>query len=166
VAQLGSGTTTAAGGPAAAQGGSPTSRELAYAGCMRSHGVPTFPDPAAGGQIPKSEVVGARQADPSRFDSANNACRRFLPNGGAGETPAQIAQDWNEFRSITRCMRSHGVSTWPDPTDRSATDKRPNFRLQGTGIDPGSPQLRATAEKCATQLHLGLPPDASLVPSG
>jgi hypothetical protein len=167
VAQLGSGATAARNSPAStgsggspAAGGSPTSQMLAYAGCMRSHGVPTFPDPDGSGEIPKAQVVSARRDDPARFDSADIACRHLLPSGGGnGETPAEIAQDWNAFRRFTRCMRSHGVSNWPEPTSRSATDRRPAFAITAVGLDGNSPQLRATAQQCASLLHLGgLPP--------
>jgi hypothetical protein len=125
---------------------------------MRSHGVSTFPDPVAGGEIPKPEVVTARKADPSQFDAANNACRHLLPNGGNGETATEIAQDWTSFRRFARCMRADGVPSFPDPTSRSSTDRRPTFDLTGAGLDGSSPQLRATAQHCASQVHLnGLP---------
>jgi hypothetical protein len=132
---------------------------LAYAGCMRSHGVPTFPDPTAGGQIDKTQVVAARRDDPSRFDAADTACRHLAPNGGNGETPAEIALDWSAFRKFARCMRSDGVSNWPDPTSRSATDRRPAFDITAVGLDGNSSQLRAKAQQCASLLNLGgLPP--------
>ncbi len=130
---------------------------------MRSHGVPTFPDPDSSGQIPKTHVVNARKGNPSRFDTANTACRHLLPSGGAsggnGETPAQIAQDWTDLRKFARCMRSHGVPNWPDPTSRSTSDNRPAFNLTAAGLYPNSQtQLRTKAQQCATLLHLrGLP---------
>ena len=162
VAQLGSTTTATQGSPsspgsggASTAGGSPASQMLAYARCMRSHGVPTFPDPVSGGQIPKAQVVAARKSNPSRFDSADSACRHLAPNGGNGETQAQIAQDWTAFRKFARCMRSHGVSNWPDPTRRSASDNRPAFNITGVGLDGNSPERRAKAQQCASLLNLG-----------
>jgi hypothetical protein len=160
VAQLGSTTTpTEAGGAPAGPGGSPTAQMLAYARCMRSHGVPAFPDPNGRGEIPKPQVVSARQSDPSRFDSANSACDHLLPSGGGnGETPADIARDWNQFRQFAQCMRDHGVPNWPGPTARSATDRRPAFSITAAGLDGNSSQLRAKAQQCAAQLHMnGLP---------
>jgi hypothetical protein len=150
--------TTQAGRSSTGSGGSSTSQTLAYARCMRSHGVPTFPDPDSNG-LPKTQVVDARKVDPSRFDSADTACRHLLPSGGTGggngETAAQIAQDWIAFRTFARCMRSHGVPNWPDPTSRSASDSRPAFDITAAGLDGNSPPLRAKAEQCASQLHLG-----------
>ncbi len=119
---------------------------------MRSHGVPTFPDPYSSGQIPKTQVVNARKDNPSRFDTANATCRDLLPNGGTnGPTPAQIAQDWADFRGFARCMRSHGVANWPDPTRRSTSDNRPAFNLTAVGLYPNSqPQLKTKAQQCAS----------------
>jgi hypothetical protein len=168
VAQVGSTTTatqnsTPSTGAATSQ--SLTSQTLAYAHCMRSHGVPDFPDPTSSGQIPKTEVLDAEQANPSQFDSAERTCGHLLPNGGNGDTPAEIAQDWSQFRAFARCMRHHGVPNWPDPSSRSATDRRPTFDLTAGGLNLSSPQLRATAQQCAAPLHrAGLPADASLIP--
>jgi hypothetical protein len=157
VAHLGSTTTTTGG--ASTSGGPATSQIRAYARCMRSHGVPDFPDPDNSGQISKTEVVAVRQEDPSRFDSARGTCDHLLPSGGGnGETPAEIAQDWAQDRRFARCMRHHGVPNWPDPTDRSATDRRPVFRITAVGLDGNSPRLRAKARQCASSLHMaGLP---------
>ena len=126
---------------------------------MRSHGVPDFPDPDSSGQIPKTEVVAARQANPAQFDSAAGACGHLLPRGGGnGETPAEIAQDWTQDRYFAHCMRVRGVPNWPDPSARSTTDTRPVFRITAVGLDGNSPQLRAKAQQCASSLHMiGLP---------
>ena len=158
VAQLGSTTTTTTGG-ASSSAGSPLSQSRSYAHCMRSHGVADFPDPESSGEIPKNEVVAARQQNPAQFDSANSACMHFLPSGGGnGETAAEIAQDWRKFRQFALCMRHDGVPNWPDPTNRSATDHRPAFRITAVGLDGNSAQLRAKAQHCGSQVHmLGLP---------
>jgi hypothetical protein len=163
VARLGSTTTPVSGAPSSVGGASPsrasTSGSLAYARCMRAHGVAAFPDPDSGGEIPKAQVATAQQANPARFDSADSVCGHLLPAGGGnGETPAEIAQDWRQDQQFAGCMRSHGVPNWPGPTSRSATDRRPVFRITAVGLDGNSPQLRAKAQQCATQLHMvGLP---------
>ncbi|HEY3962551.1 MAG TPA: hypothetical protein VGL84_08495, partial [Gaiellaceae bacterium] len=36
----------------------------AFARCMRSNGVPTFPDPVSSGEIPKVQVVAAAKSNP------------------------------------------------------------------------------------------------------
>lgn len=139
-------------------GGATASQTLAYTHCMRSHGVATFPDPTSGGEIPKTQVVTARKSNPSQFDSADSACHHLLPSNGNGATPAEIAQDWAQFRQFAQCMRHHGVPNWPDPTARSSTDKRPAFLITAVGLNGNSPQLRAKAHQCASSVHItGLP---------
>jgi hypothetical protein len=126
---------------------------------MRSHGLPGFPGPDSSGSIPKNQVASLRQADPTVFDSAESACGHLLPAGGGnGETPAEIAQDWSQDRQFAKCMRRDGVPTWPDPSDRSPNDTRPVFRITAVGLNGNSPQLRAKAEHCVSELHMiGLP---------
>ena len=52
---------------------------LTYAACIRSHGVPNFPDPKlhAGGGIEMGEATNSPQ-----FKTAQKACRHLLPGGG------------------------------------------------------------------------------------
>jgi hypothetical protein len=60
---------------------------LRYSVCMRSHGVPNFPDPKATsdggievGPGPKSSV----DPDSPQFKAAEKACRQLLPGAGGG----------------------------------------------------------------------------------
>jgi hypothetical protein len=57
---------------------------LKFAGCMRSHGVPNFPDPsvAQGGVAVGFRMSGVDQNSP-QFQAAVQACRKFEP-GMAG----------------------------------------------------------------------------------
>jgi hypothetical protein len=56
---------------------------LAFSACMRSHGVPNFPDPqfGTGGEV---RITGQGNFKPSSpvFGTAQNACRSDLPGGG------------------------------------------------------------------------------------
>jgi hypothetical protein len=66
---------------------------LKFARCMRSHGVPNFPDPKAGGAL----VIGKKAGvDPntSQFQAAQRTCRTLVPDspiasqrGGPAATP-------------------------------------------------------------------------------
>jgi len=51
---------------------------LEFAQCVRSHGVPNFPDPASDGRIPDPATVGINQGSP-KFEAANQACRKYRP---------------------------------------------------------------------------------------
>ena len=135
------------GTPAAAQG----SGALAVSRCMRSHGVPNFPDPGSTGETskPTPQQLGVSS---SQFQAAQAGCRSILPNGGQ-PTRAALQQSWSDFRSFARCMRAHGVSSWPDPTRYPQHPERPTFDLQSAGIDPNAPQLTTKLHACVPLLH-------------
>lgn len=68
-------------------GGRPPSRaaqqrvaalSLAFARCVRAHGVPRFPDPDSTGRIPDPASVGIDQGAP-KFQAANEDCAKDRP---------------------------------------------------------------------------------------
>jgi hypothetical protein len=125
---------------------------LAFAGCMRAHAVSNYPDPASDGAIPK-RTAAQLGVTMSRLESAQTACAHLLPNGGRGPTVGALQQSWNDFRTFARCMRSHGVANWPDPSRYPRHPERPTFDLQAAGVDPSSPRIDATARTCLPLLH-------------
>ena len=128
---------------------------VAYAHCMRTHGVSGFPDPDSTGAIPKLQVVDARQRNPSRFDRADNACRSLLPNESlaAPETPAQRRTQLADELSFARCMRSHGLTNFPDPTAQSGLTVE---MVQAQGINVHSPAVLRVVQACLPASHGGL----------
>jgi hypothetical protein len=140
-------------GSPAAQPGS--TKLLAFSSCMRSHGVSSFPDPASNGELPKRQVAQRAASDPA-FVPAHRACSHLLPNGGQ-PSGAQTRQAWTDMRTFARCMRSHGVARWPDPTATSAQDERPFFHTEEVGIDPNAPQVAAKIRACQHVLHTNNP---------
>lgn len=107
---------------------SATSKALAYAGCMRSHGVPNFPDPGSAGEFNKTALSRLAASNP-QFQPAANTCAHLLPNSGGGPTAAEVRQEWTGMASFARCMRSHGEPNWPDPTPYPPDPSQPTFRL-------------------------------------
>jgi hypothetical protein len=159
----------AAAGLAAACGGAPasdvaqlgatTTQPLAFSHCMRSKGVSNFPDPSSSGVWPKSEVELA--AGNPRFQAATEACGHLLPDGGPGvsPSPAVVQQIQIDMAKFARCMRSHGVPNWPDPTlDRG----RAIFDPEAAGVDTNSPQIGAKLHDCERVFpaSVGIPPGA------
>ena len=64
---------------AASSASSPTySQEVALAQCMRSHGVPNFPNP---GQPTTPKVSSPINVNSPTFVAATNACQHLLPSG-------------------------------------------------------------------------------------
>ena len=60
--------------PARTAGSSDYQKDVAFAHCVRSHGVPDWPDPLPHGGFPRT----AAGQNP-RFGSAREACRHLLP---------------------------------------------------------------------------------------
>jgi hypothetical protein len=54
----------------------PYPAELAYAQCMRTHGVPNFPDPSPSGSSSYSEQLSGSPGSP--VARANDACKHLL----------------------------------------------------------------------------------------
>ena len=126
--------TTAASGSSSASG-SANSQQIAYARCVRSHGVPDFPDPSSSGGFSKT-TLQQLAASSSEYQSATQACAHLLPAGGLSQ--AQLQQWWNGMASFARCMRSHDVPNWPDPTPYPPEPERPTFQLPAS-IQPTQP---------------------------
>src|ERR1700689_4430663 len=73
---------------AAAAASSPA---VSYSHCIRSHGVPNFPDPGSGGNLPKgtAQQFGVSSA---QLQAAELACQHFLPATGDLLTAASLQQ--------------------------------------------------------------------------
>jgi hypothetical protein len=127
---------------------------VAFARCVRSHGLPGFPDPKATGQT-------VRMASPSvvrspAFQSAVHSCQRLLPKGPPGpEAPSPQAQ--SRMLDVSACMRRHGIPQFPDPTTSPPSNPAGySGMLAGNGyylaipksIDPSSPAFEQAAAVC------------------
>ena len=130
---------------------------VAYASCMRSQGVQSFPDPVGSGGIPKEAVVSAfRQVSTSKGATAQNDCRHLLPAGGSlsGQVSQPItAKDQQDYLKAAACMRSHGFSDFPDP-------KFHNNSVQvniPSSINQNSSQFTRAATICTKLIPAGLP---------
>jgi hypothetical protein len=136
-------------------------KALAFARCMRSHGVRNWPDPNSSGVFAKRtpQQLGASGA---QVEAAQRACSDLLPNGalphGGQPTQDELRKMERDALAFARCMRSSGVPTWPDYTLRGGI---PIFDLHGTRIAPNSPQIVAKQRGCKSRLHLSYSPPTS-----
>ncbi len=94
-------------GRAAAAGGGP----LKEAQCMRSHGVPRFPDPKPGGPSVVPNWINPQAA---AFQSALKVCSKFVSGGGASATGHESEKI--ALLNLAKCIRAHGLPSFPDPT--------------------------------------------------
>lgn len=128
-------------------GGSSSANPAAFSACMRSHGVPEFPDPDSDGRIRFRDPT---DPESSRFRAARQACRKLEPEESP-LTPAEQAQEQAQLLKFAACMRAHGLPKFPDPqpTGGLSIDKN-------SGLDPSSQQFKA-AEKACEELLPGRP---------
>jgi hypothetical protein len=57
-----------------------------FAGCMRSNGINSYPDPDSSGRIPGIRHFGI-DPNSSQFQAANNACQHYVSSIPAEEAP-------------------------------------------------------------------------------
>ena len=143
--------------------GSTTAASLVrYSACMRSHGVPNYPDPDSSGQLPKPDARHLGVSS-SQLRASQQACQHLLPNSGdainassvqqcmeADDCPKSLVkQVLDEERSFAQCMRSHGVPNWPDPITDS--QGRPVFAISISkdGFNPYSKPIWAKGNECS-----------------
>jgi hypothetical protein len=147
---------------AACGGSSPTNTTASTAGhksealklaeCMRSHGVPDFPDPISGGGFAIQSSANGSNASVTvdghklnvsgpAFNTAMRDCARYQPQGPA-ISGAQLAQVKQGTLRMAACMRSHGVPNFPDPRVTTGPGgKGIAVQIGGPGAEPGSGRL-------------------------
>jgi hypothetical protein len=122
-----------------------TSQAVAYAGCMRTHGVPNFPDPKVSSRGNENSVkvaIPAGEPNNRHFQPAQQACGKLLPGGESGAHPIP-SQEQVQYLSLAACIRSHGVPNFPDPTFSEG-----GVHLPKGSVNPRSPQVRAAEQAC------------------
>jgi hypothetical protein len=158
----GSGSSTGHGGSANAAGSATSASYVSYSACMRSHGVPNYPDPDSSGQLPKPDAHHLGVSS-SRLQATQQACQQVLPKTGraitadsvtqcmmADDCPRSLVQHLlDEERSFAGCMRADGVPNWPDPTIDS--EGRPVFSISISkdGFNPYSKPIWGKGNRCS-----------------
>jgi hypothetical protein len=121
-------------------------KQIAYAQCLRTHGVPNFPDPkikqsAQGTGV--SQGVPASVGQSPAFASAQHACAKLMPAGAQGPTqPATAAQHAQDV-TFAACVRKHGVPNMPDPAPNGVFNLPPQ-------INQNAPAFMAAVKGCVT----------------
>ncbi|HUA46635.1 MAG TPA: hypothetical protein VMA77_15495 [Solirubrobacteraceae bacterium] len=128
-----------------------------YAGCMRAHGVPGFPDPSTSQDGDNSFGVDGYNfnlpanlnTQSPAYESADKACDRLIGLGGSGpaRNPALVAKAREAALAHAQCMRQHGVPNFPDPTV-SGGGGGITVSSGGPGIDPQSPAFQQAQKTC------------------
>jgi hypothetical protein len=139
---------------------------LKFSQCMRSHGVPNFPDPAPSGGFVFPVGSGLSPSSPA-VQSAQAKCQKYMGGGlpGPGTVEHPSAQWLAQMVKAAACMRRHGYPDFPDP--RTSVPANP-FGGSGAGvisdidgviflfpssIDTTSPRFYRTADACRFPDH-------------
>jgi hypothetical protein len=103
------------------------SSAIPFAQCMRSNGVPNFPD------HPITPASGINIASPA-YEHAQSACREYLPpSTPPPPTPESVRE---QLRLLAECMRANGVPNFPDP------DANGNIQFPASSPIPESPAFQ------------------------
>jgi hypothetical protein len=114
---------------------------LAYAQCMREHGI-DMEDPA-----PDEPLRVQIQGDPAVAEAAQEACQDLLRGGaGGGESDPQVQE---QMLALAECMRENGVESFADP--------QPGGGIQIGPEQAGDPDFEAAQEKCNEEVMGGQP---------
>lgn len=129
----------------------PASSPAALSRCMRANGLSGFPDPIAGpggeGLPLTVNLDGSLTAESETFSgpalrSAERACKAYLPP--AGPPPKVSAQEQRRALAFARCMRAHGVPSFPDPIlSGGGSGAKPL-----TGVNPEAPAVLSATRVC------------------
>ena len=138
------------------------SQGIEYADCMRSHGVPKYPDPTTTGRISRVNLnTPGLNPSSALFQAAESTCSKLLPKGAPGEQQSSDVSERAGLLAISRCMRRHGVSGFPDPTTGSPPSNPSGEVAAGGGvfmavpstIDTNSPAFKQAATACRFGPH-------------
>jgi hypothetical protein len=123
---------------------------LAYARCMRQHGI-DMPDPKfdSGGGVTMSQGgPGTAPVPKAKMDAAQKACEKYQKQVKA---PPLSAEEQAEFRKAAlanaKCMRAHGID-FPDPEFGANGEARVRIG-KGSGINPNSAKFQAAQKACS-----------------
>jgi len=120
-------------------------KQVAFAQCMRAHGVPGFQDPTlkrSAQGVGVSQGVSASVAQSPAFNSAQHACQKLLPPGGQGRDNQPVgAAQHAQMVTFAACVRAHGVANMPDPAANGVFNLPP-------GIDQNAPAFQSAIKRC------------------
>ena len=125
---------------------------LAFARCMRSHGLPNWPDPTGSGVFDKSKLRQTGYSVSQVRAVEDGPCKHLLPSV-SGQGPTITAADRADYLKAAACMRSHGFPDFPDPTFQN-NNVQTNIP---SSIDQDSSRFKSAAATCTKLIPAGLP---------
>ena len=131
-------------------GSSAYQKALAYAQCIRAHGIPDYPDPNSKGQFIAQNGTSLPNVSAAVTAAADRACQKLIPPAMAQGPPSgsqgQGSSTSNEVK-FSECMRSHGEPNFPDPASNGSFTLPP-------GMDAESPQFQNAQKACQSLMPM------------
>lgn len=125
---------------------------LAYAQCMRSHGIPDFPDPnSRGGFAIQAHPGSDLDKNNPTFQAASNACESLRPVPSA----AQQQQMHDQMLKYSQCMRAHGIADFPDPSATGDINISGGQGSSSSDLNPNNPTFQAAQSACQSLMPGG-----------
>ena len=157
-------TSSTASGSTAGGESSPGSQAVAYAACVRAHGVPNFPEPKVstnGNEVKVAIAINPSISSNPHFKSAQQTCSKLLPGGGPGSgSNHQISpREQSQYLKAAACIRAHGVPNFPDPTFSGG-----GVHIEHQGLNESSPAFKAAVHACESLIPGGVHDGSSSSP--
>lgn len=126
--------------------GTPSAQEkdlLAFSACMRKHGVTAFPDPTlnANGSYGFSGDIGQLRKLVRGAQKTFDTCEPLLAKSGI-LSAQNIGKFQQQILVYAKCMRSHGISDFPDPNASG------RFGGQLKSLDRNTPAFQTASAAC------------------
>jgi len=116
---------------------------VAYSQCVRSHGVPNFPDPNSQGDF-------SYNGPPSpALQAATKDCKSLLPTNKV--SAAQENAEFTKSLKAAACIRANGYPSFPGP---KIVNGNIGITLANNNIDVNSPAFQRVAKKCGAPAGL------------
>ncbi|HWB21672.1 MAG TPA: hypothetical protein VG652_02155 [Gaiellaceae bacterium] len=129
-----------------------TNGPLAFARCMRAHGLSKWPDPTSSGVFDKATLRQTGYSESQVRAVEDGACAQLL-GGASPQRPTITAADRADYLAAAACMRTHGFAGFPDPTFLNGGVQT---NVPAT-IDQDSSRFKAAATTCTKLIPAGLP---------
>jgi hypothetical protein len=148
---------TSTGSDQTGTGSSQSTSLMKFSACMRSHGVPSFPDPSTNASGDNSfgidgytfNLPANLNTQSPAYQTADKQCGKAIGIGaGAGGTHGVPEKAKQAALAHAQCMRQHGFPNFPDPTFTS-NGGGITESSGGGGINPRSPAFQQAQKICA-----------------
>lgn len=112
--------------------------------CIRSHGLPDFPDPVVNGETGQVQLASGANTPSQQVLTACQSLISQLPPSATQGNSSIPASEMAQYRAYAACMRQHGLPGWPDPNPDGT------FTLTGTlsGASARSGAYRSQMNAC------------------